>query len=186
MCGIPVEAILDTGAEVTVMGENLFNSLPSDQFIMGEEQAKSLLVAEEGRIIESKGVVYDQFLLGASKFTWPVHVAPIADNLLLGCDLFHEKNITLNSRQGLQLNGEWISCEVTRNLEPPAKLYTNKEACIQANSEMLITGHVRNKEVVGTRFGAVEPVFVDRRELMIARCVVDHYGNEVPVRPFIF
>ena len=73
---------------------------------MGEEQAKSLSVAEEGRIIESKGVVYVLFLLGTSMFTWPVQVAPIADNLLLGCDLFHEKNITLNSRQGLQLNGE--------------------------------------------------------------------------------
>ena len=37
-------------------------------------------------------------------------------------------------------------------------------------------------EVVGTRFGAVELVFVDRRELMIAQCVVDHHRNEVPVR----
>ena len=131
ICGIPVEAIVDTGAEVTVMGENLFNSLPSDEFVMGEEQAKSLSVAEEGRIIESKGVVYVLFLLGTSKFTWPVHVAPIADNLLLGCDLFHEKNINLNSRQGLQLNGEWISCEVTRNLEPQQNCTQTKKPVSQ-------------------------------------------------------
>ena len=62
--------------------------------------------------------------IGKTGCKWPVYVAPIADSMLLGCDIFDYMNMTLKSTQGLYLNGEWITCDTLRKcgMETPIQL----------------------------------------------------------------
>ena len=50
-CKYLVNAVIDTGAEVTVMSETLFNSKPAEQYIHvpTHEKSRILVTAEEGK-----------------------------------------------------------------------------------------------------------------------------------------
>ena len=48
---------------------------------------KGLVVAEEDCIMPTDGVTMMPLIIGAIQFEWPVYVAIIVDELLLGCDL---------------------------------------------------------------------------------------------------
>ena len=73
---------------------------------------KGLVVAEEDRIMPTDGVAMMPLTIGDIQFEWPVYVAAIVDELLLGCDLLDTKDITLNTRRGLLIDGSWLSCNV--------------------------------------------------------------------------
>ena len=82
--------------------------------------------------MRSRGIVRVPLKLGEEEYAWPVYIAPIADELLLGCDLLDAKDITINCRQGLMINGKWISCDVTWHLDRTAKLFITKTITIPA------------------------------------------------------
>ena len=111
----PVKAVVDTGAGVTVLSDRVYKSLPESLKSKLRRTEVDLVVAEEGKKMRSNGVADVQFKLGDLEFGWTVHVAPIRDDLLLGCDILHAQDITINTRQGLLVNGTWVKCEVTRN-----------------------------------------------------------------------
>ncbi|CAC5390989.1 unnamed protein product [Mytilus coruscus] len=67
-------------------------------------EARNLVVAEAGENLTTRGSREVKVDLGSETFKWPVYVAPIGNNMLLGCDIIDEMNITLNLKQGLQLN----------------------------------------------------------------------------------
>ncbi|CAG2202544.1 unnamed protein product [Mytilus edulis] len=109
-----IKAVIDTGAEVTVLNEEIFFRLPKTNRSKLKPALKNLVVAEAGKQMGTKGVAAVTLTLGDSQFVWDVYVAPIGDDLLLGCDVLDEMDITVNSRKGIQLNGKWIECEVKR------------------------------------------------------------------------
>ncbi|VDI69244.1 Hypothetical predicted protein [Mytilus galloprovincialis] len=109
-----IKAVIDTGAEVTVLNEEIFFRLPKTNRSKLKPALKNLVVAEAGKQMGTKGVAAVMLTLGDSQFVWDVYVAPIGDDLLLGCDVLDEMDITVNSRKGIQLNGKWIECEVKR------------------------------------------------------------------------
>ena len=61
------------------------------------------------------GTIDVQFKLGEFEFTWPVYVAPIRDDILLGCDIIDEMDITVNTKRGLQVRDQWVECEIIRS-----------------------------------------------------------------------
>ena len=40
--------------------------------------------------------------IGLLKFEWPIHGQPNGDDLLLDCDVINDKDITINTRRGLE------------------------------------------------------------------------------------
>jgi hypothetical protein len=58
-----------------------------------------LVVAEAGRKITTSGVADIKIQIGLLKFEWPIYVASIGDDLVLGCDVIYDKDITINTRR---------------------------------------------------------------------------------------
>ena len=77
----------------------------------------NLVVAEAGKNMETHGIATMKIKLGSRNFTWEMYVVPIIDDVLLGCDIVDEMDITINFKKGILLDGQWINCEVNRNTD---------------------------------------------------------------------
>ena len=58
------DAIIDSGAEVTVLSQRVFNSLPEDRRSLLQKAEKGLIVAEENRVMPADGVALLPLILG--------------------------------------------------------------------------------------------------------------------------
>ena len=176
------KAVIDTGAEVTALSEAFYFSIPENRRPKLKAATRNLVVAETGKQMSTIGIVEIDIKLGNEKFTWPVYVAPIGDSVLLGCDIIDEKDITINSKRGLQLGGQWICCETERCTDGVARVRIKDPVTIPANSEMVIQWKGENSDRLDTRYSVLEPVVEDNRKRMIARTLVDPFEQRIPVR----
>lgn len=180
--GIESKAVIDTGAEVTVLNETLYSQIPESKRPKLKKATRKLVVAEAGKQMATRGIAEVEMKLGNEIFTWPVYVAPIGDSILLGCDVIDEKDITINSKRGLQLGGQWINCETNRRTDGIARVRIKEALTIPGNSEIVISGKGENREDISTQFSVLEPTVEDKRKVMVARSLVDSSGESIPVR----
>ena len=80
------------------------------------------MVAEEGKRLKTQGVIEAILTIGKLAVKWEVYVAPIRDEVLLGCDIIDEYNITINTKRGIKVEGTWIGCEVVRKSDKIVRL----------------------------------------------------------------
>ncbi|CAC5380864.1 unnamed protein product [Mytilus coruscus] len=144
-------AVIDTGAEVTVLSEKLYNPIPESKRPKLRRAARNLVVAEAGKNLTTRGITEVEVNLGSETFKWPVYVAPIGDTMLLGCDLIDEMNITINPKQGLQFNGQWIECETKRQTDGVARVGEK-----DTNSGLIIDKEAERIEFLSTRDSMVD------------------------------
>ena len=180
--GKEVQAVVDTGAEVSVMSDRLYDSLEPEQRPPLNESRVGLVVAEKKTKLKDRGLIEANIELNGHQFLWPVYVAPISDDFLLGCDIIDDKDLLVSSKRGVQIGSEWISCEVTRRPCEIARLKLDRNVVIPGNHEVVIpvsTSGVRSTQM---KIAALEPVVEDQRDILIARCAVDLQNRSVPVR----
>ena len=179
--GSPVDATIDTGAEVTLIGEKLFLSLPESLQKRIDAAPLNLVVAEEGKTMGSMGIIQLDVCLGSKQFSWPTYVAPITDDFLLGCDIFDALDLTLNTKQGLLVEGVWIPCTVTKKDDNIARVTLADNVIVPNNSEVIVMGKCTSLGKF-TKCATVEPIFEDNRELMVARALIDTSKENIPIR----
>ena len=180
--GIQAKAIVDTGAEVTVLSERLYNIFPDNMKPKLQKAKRGLVVAEAGREMKTCGVIDVEFKIGEKHFIWPVYVAPIRDEILLGCDLIHEMDITLNTKRGLQVGEEWVECEVIRSHDSTAEVKVARAVTKPAQSEFIMRGRcnsVLEDENMTYLFEATDEA---KDVVMIARSVTKPVSNKIPVK----
>ncbi|CAG2185545.1 unnamed protein product [Mytilus edulis] len=90
---IVTNTVIDTGAEVTVLSEKLYNQIPESKRPKLRRAARNLEVAEAGKNLTTEGITEVKVNLRSETFKWPVYVAPIEENMLLGCDLIDEMKV---------------------------------------------------------------------------------------------
>ena len=180
--GQPVGAVVDTGAEVTVISHKFYERIPAEKRPVMKSVDRCLVNAEDGKKMKTPGMISTTVEIGDMCFDWPVYVAPIGDDMLLGCDILDEKNITVNTKRGLEVNGKWIECDVLRKMDSVARVTLRRSVTVPANSEFVVTGKADKPEVFNSRYAALEPVTEDKRRVMIAHSLVDVKGKGIPVR----
>ena len=67
--GILTKAIADTGAEVTVLSERLYNMFPENKQPKLQKANRGLVVAEAGREMNICGLIDVEFKIGGFEFT---------------------------------------------------------------------------------------------------------------------
>ena len=87
----------------------------------------------------------------------------------------------VSSKRGLQIDGQWVPCEVNRKTDMP-KLLVEKTVIIPANSEVVIGAKGENMDNIETRYAVLEPMAEDKRKLIVARELLDPRQSVMPVR----
>ncbi|CAG2216570.1 unnamed protein product [Mytilus edulis] len=177
-----LNAVIDTGAEVTVMSQEKFLKIPENRRPQIYKAERNLVVAEAGKKMQTLGMADVSCQIGPLDCIWPVYIAPIGDELLLGCDIIDEHDITINNKRGLEIKGQWINCDVTRRSDKVARVVLKEAVTIPANSEVILPGLSINSEILDSRYCSVDPVFEDERQIIVARSLVDPYKETIPVR----
>ena len=179
---IDILAVLDTGAEVTVIRDGLFRDLPCANDREISVAKCNLIVAGEGHQMESKGLVNLDLNLGGNMFPWDIYLAPIADDMLLGCDIIDKLDLTLNTTEGMEMNTKWIPCEVNRRINSIAHVQLKESVNIPGNSEFLSACKIVGDLKTTGQFATMEPMFEELGDLMMARAVVDTLSQTVQIR----
>lgn len=81
--GQSVKAVVDTGAEVTVMSHRVFESIPAERRPVLKATGRCLVNAEDGKRMKTQGMIETTVEIGDLCFNWPLYVAPIGDDMLL-------------------------------------------------------------------------------------------------------
>lgn len=180
--GIQAKAIVDTGAEVTVLSEQLYNSFPVNLKPRLQKAKRGLIVAEAGREMKTCGIIDVDFEIGEYKFSWPVYVAPIRDEILLGCDLIDEMDITVTTKRGIQIKDTWVDCEVIRIHENTGQVKVSRAVTVPASSEFIMTGICDTERESENQTYIFEASEEARTKLLIARSVIKIKSNRIPVK----
>lgn len=180
--GIEMNAVVDTVVEVTVMSERRFQEIPAEKHLLLRQDQRSLVVAEAGRKMRTSGTVQVKLIMGNEEYVVNMHVAPIADDLFLGCNFLDEHDVTINARRGLEIRGKWVDCLVNRKHDKISRVLASETTTIPPSSEALILGKSKNSQLIDTCFSAIEPALEDLPDAFVAHCLVDPYKPKIPVR----
>lgn len=104
--GIPVQAVVETGAEMTILSESLYQRFP-----VSEQTAlkKTLLWnAELGKDMTAMGGLKLTFQICTRSFEWEVYMVPIHDTFLLSVDLLRAANVTIHANGSLHRGGTFV------------------------------------------------------------------------------
>lgn len=178
--GVDAKAVVDTGAEVTVISDRFYHTIPKESRPPLRKTRRGLVVADAHKEMKTNGITELDFILGEVKFKWPVYVAPIRDDILFGCDIIDELNISVNTKKGIQVHGKWIACDVFRTTDKSAQVKVSRSITIPANTELILVGQC--DAVAEETTYAFEASQEAQQKLLLARCMVTPVAKKVPVR----
>lgn len=121
-------------------------------------------------------------IMGDEEYVFDMSVAPIADDLLLGCDFLDEHDVTINTRRGLEFKEKWVDCLVDKKQNKVSRVLVSEATTIPPSSEALILGKTENSQQIETCFLLMEPALGDFPDVLVAPCRVDQYKPTIPVR----
>ena len=108
--GIPVQAVVDTGAEATVISEEVYNKLPiAAQHPLSETSLNNVGVGSSMSDLDGLEVNLE---IGSQKLNWKVFVGQIHDSLLLGLDAMQAANVTIVAGQQVFIGKEPVPSQV--------------------------------------------------------------------------
>ena len=90
---VPIKAVIDTAAEVTIISDKLYQNLPEKPSVI-----RKVKMNTAGRDLSMTGCVCGPFslILGGLNFFENVYVAPIQDDMLLGLDFMRKHKVLVN------------------------------------------------------------------------------------------
>ena len=175
--GISCLAVVDTGAEVSVLKNSIYEQIPEAVRPPLLQAKRKLVVAEAGKEMSVCGMIELNIEVGGFKFTWPVYVAPIRDDILLGWDIIYHHKFAIDPEKGFRVKDKWLSLEVTQQKRNVAGIEIKRSITVPANSEFVVSCQCEDTLEGDYLF---EPVVLSR--VIAAKAMVRPHKNSVPVR----
>ena len=175
---IETDAVLDTGSEVTIISEEFGRR---NRFLQEGERVK-LLNAEDGSCMYGISGVIINIKLGDTLLQWPVVVAPIRDDVLLGLDYLYEVDAHFTGRGVVKIDGKIIPTKMVKEHEE--EIVACSVVCarvtveIPPNTEIVVEGEIPSD--IDFDIGMVETRTISEG-LQTASAVVSKKG-QIPVR----
>ncbi|KAK3097999.1 hypothetical protein FSP39_015198 [Pinctada imbricata] len=138
---IEAEAIVDTGADVSVLSREFARHL---QLKFDNKDTIHLMNAEDGKEMEAICDVKVKLRIGNSTIDWPFYICPTRDNVLIGMDLLEALDAVVLARQGdLVINGKVVVGKGKGSNDfHIARVQVAKDTTLKPFSETIITGKV--------------------------------------------
>ena len=134
ICETKTRFLINTGAEVTIMSQRLFERIPEEirPKIVDTGCKMKLEVADKG-LVDLIGAADIKFETGHQRYIWHVLIAPIEEDGLLEMDFLFAQNFELSIR-GLKLNGEEVTTEVEGISLDNVRVSVREDTVIPPNS----------------------------------------------------
>ncbi|MCG8048562.1 MAG: retropepsin-like domain-containing protein, partial [Candidatus Thiodiazotropha endolucinida] len=175
--GICCSAVVDTGAEVSVLNQEIYEKLPRDLRPKLEKAKRRLVVAKAGKEMSVCGMISIQLTVEGFSFLWPVYVAPIRDDFLLGWDIIYHHKFAIDPEKGLRVKEKWLALDVSQEKRNIACIEVKRAVTVPANCEFVVNCQT-NEATQGEYL--FEPVVLNR--VIAAKAMVKPIQNSVPVR----
>ncbi|XP_063040269.1 uncharacterized protein LOC134435312 [Engraulis encrasicolus] len=177
--GIATEAVVDTGAQTTVISEELYQNFSEEQ---PTNLCKTyLLNAGVGDGMKAKRGLSVTLKIASKTITWPVHVAPIRDSVLLGLDLMKAHDVVIHTRGKVFIGNELVPSKIVGGDAADysvARVILREATTIPATSECVVWGEVENPRP-GVP-AVLEPLNIT--EAVASGSVATTMEKQVPVR----
>ena len=135
-------ALVDTGADATVIS----NKLAAEAGIEIGPQAKTvkLMNAKYGSEMDAYGGVTATIQIADKTIEWPVYVAPIRDNILLGIDFLRETDTKILARQGNLIIDNQLVTSSKSGTATTSVIVTNDEEIIPSYTSDVVPAWINN------------------------------------------
>ncbi|KAL8599127.1 hypothetical protein ACOMHN_007843 [Nucella lapillus] len=171
--GLPVEAKIDSGAEITILSTTAFEKLREKPKMLREV---NMQLADQGSTMRGFITRPVGLKIGGMTFHEQVHVAPISDQMLLGHDLLHHWGVIHDMGTNTLLIGNEripLNMNVRNSIPTVGRVTAARRAVIPPNSVVRLSGKLDT--TLGDYY--IEPV--DASHLFIPRTV--RKADECPV-----
>lgn len=170
--GQQIDAVVDTAAEVSIISTEVYCSMRNPP-----ERVKSVTLLTAGKEMSMKGFIVGpcHLKIGSTRYNEFVHVAPIAQDMLLGFDFLYSHGAVLDMGKAmLTIGGENIPLNVDATTGDPlvARVTVAKRQVVPPNSVMRLKCSL-SKEIPEY---LIEPV--DNLKVLVPKSVYD--GTKAP------
>ncbi|XP_043972480.1 uncharacterized protein LOC122830832 [Gambusia affinis] len=179
--GIPMQAVADTGAQTTVISEELYQRILNGNPAPTDLHHTYLLNAGVGDGMKAKHGLTVTFQIGSKSIDWEVHVAPIRDSVLLGLDLMKAHDVVIYTQGKVFIGDELVPSKIVRDDGSDycvARVTLERTSIIPAKSECVVWGEVEDPQPGVTAF--LEPLNIANN--VVSGSVVVTMKTKVPVR----
>ena len=177
-----VRFLLDSGAEVTVIGEEILATLPKSLRTVFQDRSSTLKVANGDSVVVYGPVLCNISVLERTVLE-AVYVMPNTEEAILGTPALTALGLCITLAEVEVLKSG--SNPAVRRLQMP-KVYrvtADRNCTVPPLSEAIVTGRMQGKPL-GSLF-AIEPKnSLQQNSLLVARTVAGHYQGRTPVRIF--
>ena len=180
---IEVMAVVDTGAEVTVLGQHLLAQLSETQRPKIHRATRTFEVAKKDDTLNSPGVATLDLNIGGHTYPWLLYIAETGEDLLLGTDFLDEHDITVQIRRGLLQHADWVlQCEVERRPNPVSRVLLHETWTVPSYPEASLAVPWEPSGCPGQATCVLEPAPSLPGGLLVARALVDCSQPVIPIR----
>lgn len=176
--GIPTQAVVDTGAQTTVISEELYQSFLAKYPSNLHETYLLNGGVEDG--MRAKCGLKVTFKIASNSIEWDVHVAPIRDSVLLGYDLMKAHVVVVHACSKVFISEELLPSKVVSDGADycVTRVTLEENITIPPTSECLVWIEVENPKPGAP--AVLEPFTVT--EAVTSGSVAVTMGKRVPVR----
>ena len=179
--GVEVRFLVDTGADLTVIRAELYESLLGKNHVTLEQIPVDMAVAD-GRTLPFKGRGSFRLKIGELEVMHNVWVADIDVDALLGYDFLQRYNCTIDAGKG-EVKVCGLQHDSIDEKHDGGRVVIAKTIVVPPESESVVAARVSDVE------WAHEPAvvecntkFIRRHQIMLAKVLVDPFREVVPLR----